>query len=199
MRTINIEKWFNNDSFTNFLKTAFNQKLILRMVVTGMTFDSMRVVIQNFEYEKRSGEEKDTYYKLDLIEYRPYGARLMPMPPATGSSTGQTQTTKTRVTKAGPQRTNENKPSVASHYSVQPGDTIWSATQKLSGGSSEPDAWKYLYTENKPALAYGPNKLEAGTTLNVPPAWQTMRTEALAKVKTAFSNIRGSVGKAGRP
>lgn len=156
LKTIPIESFFDDDSYTDFLKDAFTKKKTLRLVVTGMEFKSMRVVIQNFNYEKRAGEENDTYYNFDLIEYVPYGATLLQILP-TGNAAPPTTN-----------RPNENKPATPRTHTVKSGESPWSITQKYTGNGSR---YNEFLEANIGLWSRQGNMIHPGNVVTLPSGW----------------------------
>ena len=51
-------------------------KIPMRFTAESLGYDFW-VLCENLEYDRRAGEEDDIYFKLDLVEFRPYGAKII--------------------------------------------------------------------------------------------------------------------------
>lgn len=62
-----------------------------RLVISDMNFN-MQVSIENFEQSLKGGDD-DTYYTLELKEYKPFSAKVVTIKTSTDSTTGTTTAT----------------------------------------------------------------------------------------------------------
>ncbi len=129
----------------------------VRFVITELNQQDMLVLIQNFDYTIKATEEGDVYFKLDLIEYKPYGAQTVPI-------------AEDIARPLSPQRTEENKPPVNREYTVKSGDSLWAISQQLNG---DPNAWRELYQANKTVIGNNPDRIHTNTVLSIPESWVT--------------------------
>lgn len=145
-----------------FIKTMQASKAPIRLVVEGLNVD-MQVLIQQFNYNSKAGEEDDVYYSLQFKEFRAYGAETIDLKPTTQAGTWTADP-------PAPQRT-DNKPSTPQVYAVTSGDTLWGIAKRLStqGGAN----WRELYEmpENKAAIGNNPDILQIGQQLVIPESW----------------------------
>lgn len=153
-----LESWFDDYAYENFILECWADKTPLNYTVSGLNRKAMQVLIQNYRAENRAGEETDTYFTLELIEYIPYGAQLIPIQAATNTATPTAQ-----------QRT-DSKAAVGGSYTVLPGESWWSITQKLTGDGSQ---WKALYDANKALWANQGNVIHPNDILVVPSDWNS--------------------------
>lgn len=156
LKTVPIESFFDDDSYTQFLIDAFTKKRVLRIVVTGIEFKTMRAVIQNLSYEKRAGEENDTYYNFDLIEYVPYGATLLQILPNKAAAPST------------PSRPTDSKPATPSSHTVKAGESPWSITQKYTGNGSR---YQEFLDANRSLWTKQGNMIHPGNVVSLPSGW----------------------------
>lgn len=156
LKTLSLESFFYDSDDMEFLKNSFYKKRTLRMVVTGIEFESMRVAIQNLPHETRAGEEGEIYYTLDLIEYRPYGATLLQIAPSGNATPPEGN------------RPNESKPSTPSTHTVKSGESPWSITQKYTGDGSR---YQEFLNENRALWSRQNNMIHPGNVVSLPSGW----------------------------
>lgn len=158
LASFQISSFFPDDSDLEFFKTWRDAKKPGHFTADGLNID-MDVVIDNFSYDRRSGEEERVYYELSLSEYRPHGARIVVMPTPTTAQPGADQR-------------NDNKPSTGGTYTVKSGDSLWAISQRLSGSGAN---WRELYNLNKSLLGAivgdRPERLMPGDVLTLPSGW----------------------------
>ena len=118
------------------------------------------VTCENIQYEIRAGEESDYYYKLELLEWKDYGAQEVETRQENGKVVATPKT---------PARLS-TKPALEPKITAKATDSLWSIAQKNSKGELE--GWKTLYNiaENKSPLANNLNNL-SGITLKMPKDW----------------------------
>lgn len=151
--------------YADWFKTWQRSKLPAQWTVEELGYN-LYVLCEDFDYDVRAGEEDDVYYKLSLIEYRPYGAKTIEI---NGQGATQTNQVTQIVTPEVPQRVDTSVP-IDQTYTTMPGDSIASISRKLSG---ETESWPDLYEENKEQIADNIMNLSPGSILNVPKKWQT--------------------------
>lgn len=145
------------------------------LIVTRLNY-SMQVTCENFSHWINSGEESDIYFTLDLLEYRPHGAKKL------GLITNKTFLQKVMETKEivtspilidvpRPTRNSSNKKSYANPYTVLKNETLLTISKKITGFTEN---WKLLYEQNKIELGniYNNNyKIPIGIKLKLPDEW----------------------------
>lgn len=154
LTTTSIESYLTDVSYENKILEAWHTLKPLKYTVSGLNRKAMQVLIQNFQRETRAGEESDIYFTLDLIEYVPYGAILVPMV----SDNTATKPLAKRV---------DNKATTPSSYTVKSGDSLWAITQRLTGNGSN---WRELYEANKSTISNA-NLIYPGDNLIIPSGW----------------------------
>lgn len=127
------------------------------------------VTCEQFNYEKRAGEEDDYYYELELLEYRHYGAEELTVKEnrdSGGSNGGNNKATGEKSSKS---RLNTSEKTPV-EIEVKTNENIWSITERYgSGGENE---WTLLYNtaKNKEKIANNLNDLK-GQVLQLPKEW----------------------------
>lgn len=161
-----IESYFPSDGvlppemYVEFFDRIWRLKQPIRYIITGINKSNMLVSIQNFKHEIRAGEEEDIYYTLELVEYVPYGARIIEF---------KNNTTATPVAENRPA---ENAPIITREYTVVKGDTLLTIAKKQSGSESK---WEELYEANKIVIGNKPNLISVGIKLKIPESWVTSK------------------------
>lgn len=161
LASFKISSFFPDDSDMEFFKTWRDAKKPGHFTADGLDID-MDVAIEDFLYDRRSGEENRVYYQLSLSEYRPYGARIVVMPtPTTALPSAQLRAV--------------SKPAVSQTYTVKSGDSLWAISARLSNQKGA--NWRELYELNKGLLGSivgdRPQRLMPGDVLTVPSSWRT--------------------------
>ena len=157
LASFRISSFFQDDSYLGFFKEWRDAKIAGRFTASGLDID-MDVVISDFTYERKAGEEERVYYNLALSEYRPYGARVVVMPtPTTAQPVADTR--------------KDNKPAVAQTYTVKSGDNLWAISKRLGGAGGT--NWRELYDANRSVVGDNPNLIFAGQILVIPSGWVT--------------------------
>ncbi len=113
---------------------------------------SLKVTIENLEYEERDGTG-DIYFTLELKEYRKISV------PA--SVVVQTETAPQPVDSEKRDTSGFEKPS---SYTVKKGDTLSGIARRLMGTTS----WQTLYEANKATIGSNPNLIQIGMVLTIP-------------------------------
>jgi len=157
LASFQISSFFPDDSDLEFFKAWRDAKKAGHFTADGLSID-MDVVIDDFSYDRRAGEEDRVYYELSLSEYRPYGARIVIMPTTTTAQPTSEQR-------------NYNKPPVGQTYTVKSGDSLWAISKRLGGQGGT--NWQELYNANKSVVGANPNLIYPGQTLAIPSTWVT--------------------------
>jgi len=156
LASFQISSFFPDDGDLEFFKTWRDAKRTGHFTADGLGVD-MNVVIDDFSFDRRAGEEDRVYYELSLSEYRPYGARIVVMPTPTTAQPGADQRS-------------DNKPPTGGTYTVKSGDSLWAISKRLSGSGNN---WPELYSVNKAVVGSNPNLIYPGQTLTLPSSWRT--------------------------
>lgn len=161
--------------YLNWLIQWQKSKKPALLVVTGLNYTG-QVTCNNLEYSIRAGEEDDIYFKLDLIEYRPYGAKRINF---------QSQSKLEKILnglemakeKIGysvlieppkPIRT-ISKAIVENPFLVKNGDTISSIVRRFTKSTEN---WNELYNRNERLINEHGGELKEGMKLNIPESWR---------------------------
>ena len=127
----------------------------LRFLITGTDLDmNVKMGVESFEYEERSGELGDFYYSIKLYEWRDYSAKRITLP-AQKSEPAKAQ----EPTRAGQPA---SKPKT---YTVKSGDCLWNIAKALYGNGAD---YTKIYNANKGTIGKNPNLIYPGQTFTIP-------------------------------
>ena len=137
------------------IQKARDQKSPVRFLITGTDLDcNLRMGIDSFEYEERSGELGDLYYTIKLYEWKDISPKRIVLPEK----------------KEEPAKTQEperpGKPEQTSKtYTVKPGDCLWNIAKAIYGKGSD---YTKIYNANKGVIGSNPNLIYAGQVFTIP-------------------------------
>ena len=137
------------------IQKARDQKSPVRFLITGTDLDcNLRMGIDSFEYEERSGELGDLYYTIKLYEWKDISPKRIVIPEK----------------KEEPAKTQEperpGKPEQTSKtYTVKPGDCLWNIAKKFYGKGSD---YTKIYNANKGKIGSNPNLIYPGQVFTIP-------------------------------
>lgn len=121
-------------SIVKAIQKARDAQKPIRFLITGTDLDcNIRMGVDSFDYEERSGELGDFYYSIKLVEWKDYSPKRIVLPPVK----------KAPATTKEPERA--GKPAAASSktHTVVKGDCMWAIAQKYYGnGSRYPEIYK---------------------------------------------------------
>ena len=142
-------------SIVQAIQKARDQKSPVRFLITGTDLDcNLRMGIDSFEYEERSGELGDLYYTIKLYEWKDISPKRIVLPEK----------------KEEPAKTQEperpGKPEQTSKtYTVKPGDCLWNIAKAIYGKGSD---YTKIYNANKGVIGSNPNLIYAGQVFTRP-------------------------------
>lgn len=143
-------------SIIQAIQKARDSKTPVRFLITGTDLDcNIRMGIESFEYEERSGELGDLYYSIKLSEWKDYSPRKIVLP---------AEPKKPAKAKE-PERTGKPKAAAKKTYTVKPGDCLWNIAKKFYGKGSD---YTKIYNANKGTIGSNPNLIYAGQVLTIP-------------------------------
>lgn len=129
----------------------------IRFLITGTDLDiNVRMGIETFDYEERSGELGDFYYSIKLSEWKDHSPRKIVLPPEPAKPAKAKE----------PER--PGKPPAAAKkktYTVKSGDCLWNIAKKFYGKGSD---YTKIYNANKATIGKNPNLIYAGQVLTIP-------------------------------
>lgn len=126
----------------------------VRFLLTGTDLDvNIRMGIDSFDYEERSGELGDIYYSIKLTEWKDYSPSRLQL-----QSDG---------TAKAEEPARSGKPEIASEktYTVQEGDCLWSIAQRIYGSGSD---YTKLFDANRDIIGSNPNLIYPGQVFQIP-------------------------------
>lgn len=142
-------------SIVQAIQKARDQKSPVRFLITGTDLDcNLRMGIDSFEYEERSGELGDLYYTIKLYEWKDISPKRIVLPEK----------------KEEPAKTQEperpGKPEQTSKtYTVKPGDCLWNIAKAIYGKGSD---YTKIYNANKGVIGSNPNLIYPGQVFTIP-------------------------------
>ena len=142
-------------SIVQAIQKARDQKSPVRFLITGTDLDcNLRMGIDSFEYEERSGELGDLYYTIKLYEWKDISPKRIVLPEKK-EEPAKTQEPERPGT---PEQTSKT-------YTVKSGDCLWNIAKKFYGKGSD---YTKIYKANKGVIGSNPNLIYAGQVFTIP-------------------------------
>lgn len=124
----------------------------VRLLIIGTDLDiNVRMGIESFDYEERSGELGDLYYSIKLSEWKDYSPRrivLQEKKPVAQEQSRPGQPEGTPKT-----------------YTVVTGDCLWTIARRFYGKGGD---WPKIYNANKGIIGGNPNLIYPGQVFTIP-------------------------------
>lgn len=142
-------------SIIQAIQKARDQKSPVRFLITGTDLDcNLRMGIDSFEYEERSGELGDLYYTIKLYEWKDISPKRIVLPEKK-EEPAKTQEPERPGT---PEQTSKT-------YTVKPGDCLWNIAKAIYGKGGD---YTKIYNANKGVIGSNPNLIYAGQVFTIP-------------------------------
>lgn len=142
-------------SIVQAIQKARDQKSPVRFLITGTDLDcNLRMGIDSFEYEERSGELGDLYYTIKLYEWKDISTKRIVLP----EKKEEPAKTKEPERPGKPEQTSKT-------YTVKPGDCLWNIAKKFYGKGSD---YTKIYNANKGKIGSNPNLIYPGQVFTIP-------------------------------
>lgn len=136
------------------IQKARDSKIPIRFLVTGTDLDmNLRMGIESFEYEERSGELGDLYYSIKLYEWKDISPKRIVL-----TNKGEAIEKQEQARAGKPEKVGKN-------YTVQPGDCLWNIAKRFYGKGSD---YTKIYNANKGIIGNNPNLIYSGQVLTIP-------------------------------
>ena len=124
----------------------------VRLLITGTDLDiNVRMGIESFDSEERSGELGDLYYSVKLSEWKDYSPRRIVLQEKKPVAKEQSRTGQP----GGAPKT----------YTVVSGDCLWNIAKRFYGKGGD---WPKIYDANKAIIGGNPNLIYPGQVFTIP-------------------------------
>lgn len=134
------------------IQTARDALQPVRLLITGTDLDiNVRMGIESFDYEERSGELGDLYYSIKLSEWKDYSPRRIVLQ-------------EKKPTAKDPSRAGQPN-GMPKTYTVVKGDCLWYIAKRFYGKGGE---WPKIYSVNKAIIGGNPNLIYPGQVFTIP-------------------------------
>ena len=134
------------------IQTARDALQPVRLLITGTDLDiNVRMGIESFDYEERSGELGDLYYSIKLSEWKDYSPRRIVLQ-------------EKKPTAIDPSRAGQPN-GMPKTYTVVKGDCLWYIAKRFYGKGGE---WPKIYSANKAIIGGNPNLIYPGQVFTIP-------------------------------
>ena len=127
----------------------------VRFLITGTDLDiNVRMGVETFDYEERSGELGDLYYTIKLYEWKDISPKKIVLP----KKKKKPAKTKEPVRAGKPEKKSKT-------YTVKKGDCLWNIAKKFYGKGSD---YTKIYNANKGTIGKNPNLIYPGQVFTIP-------------------------------
>lgn len=134
------------------IQTARDALQPVRLLITGTDLDiNVRMGIESFDYEERSGELGDLYYSIKLSEWKDYSPRRIVLQ-------------EKKPTAKDPSRAGQPN-GMPKTYTVVKGGCLWYIAKRFYGKGGE---WPKIYSANKAIIGGNPNLIYPGQVFTIP-------------------------------
>ena len=134
------------------IQTARDALQPVRLLITGTDLDiNVRMGIESFDYEERSGELGDLYYSIKLSEWKDYSPRRIVLQ-------------EKKPTAKDPSRAGQPN-GMPKTYTVVKGDCLWYIAKRFYGKGGE---WPKIYSANKAIIGGNTNLIYPGQVFTIP-------------------------------
>lgn len=134
------------------IQTARDALQPVRLLITGTDLDiNVRMGIESFDYEERSGELGDLYYSIKLSEWKDYSPRRIVLQ-------------EKKPTAKDPSRAGQPN-GMPKTYTVVKGNCLWYIAKRFYGKGGE---WPKIYSANKAIIGGNPNLIYPGQVFTIP-------------------------------
>jgi len=145
----------NPISIVRVIQKARDDKDPVRFLITGTDLDcNIRMGIESFEYEERSGELGDLYYTIKLYEWKDISPKRIALP----------EKQEEPATVQEPARAKDPEPATKT-YTVKSGDCLWNIAKQFYGKGSD---YTKIYNANKGIIGANPNLIYPGQAFIIP-------------------------------
>lgn len=142
-------------SIVQAIQKARDKKTPVRFLITGTDLDcNLRMGIDSFEYEERSGELGDLYYTIKLYEWKDISPKRIVLP----EKEEEPAKAKEPERPGKPEKTSKT-------YTVKSGDCLWNIAKKFYGKGSD---YTKIYNANKGVIGSNPNPIYPGQVFTIP-------------------------------
>lgn len=129
----------------------------IRFLIIGTDLDiNVRMGIETFDYEERSGELGDLYYSIKLSEWKDHSPRKIVLPPEPAKPAQAKEPERPGTPPAAAEKKT---------YTVKSGDCLWNIAKKFYGKGSD---YTKIYNANKGTIGKNPNLIYPGQVLTIP-------------------------------
>lgn len=120
---------------------------------------SMKVLIEDFSYEYRGGQDRDIYFTIKMTQYKEPPKTLLKKKRKASKKPGASKSTGKKTARS--KKTTESVKKGQTH-TVKKGDTLAKIAKKYYGDTKK---WRDIYNLNKKKIGNNPNNIKVGIKL----------------------------------